>query len=74
MSSALPVCCRGCVHHRTLAYAQEQVAWLGRAPSLAFIHIPVPEFMYAWLWGACNGSKEETVGCPSGAHTLTCWL
>lgn len=37
---------------------------LPKVPSLAFVHVPVPEFMDLWNRGAARGSKHETVNCP----------
>lgn len=39
-------------------------------PSLAFVHIPPPEFMIAWNDGNVRGSKSEPVNCPSGDSGL----
>jgi hypothetical protein len=33
-------------------------------PSLAFFHIPLPEYKTLWEYHACYGSKYEAVGCP----------
>lgn len=50
----------------TLDWAFDDLDGQEDLPSLAFIHIPLPQFMYAWLQGPANGSKTEYVGCPSG--------
>jgi pre-mRNA-splicing factor SYF1 len=39
-------------------------AQLPRVPSLAFVHVPVPEFMHLWNRGSARGSKHEPVNCP----------
>jgi hypothetical protein len=57
---------RGCVAKDTLDWAFDDLDGQQDLPSLAFIHIPLPQFMYAWLQGPANGSKTEYVGCPSG--------
>jgi hypothetical protein len=66
--AAAPAAARGCVQQDTLRWAQGQAAQLPRvATSAAFIHIPVPQFMYGYLWGGgYNGSKGEAVNCPAG--------
>jgi len=56
--------CRGCVAADTVAWVRQQAAALPRVPSLAFIHIPLPQHFLAWNHGAVNGSKGELVGCP----------
>ena len=59
-------CCRrGCVAPDTVAWVRQQAARLPRVPSLAFVHIPLPQMAAAWNSGAAvNGSKGELVGCP----------
>lgn len=59
------------------AWAAAQAALLPAVPtSLAFIHIPLPQFMAAWSAGPTNGSMGEEVACPlvdTGVfHTLRC--
>jgi hypothetical protein len=53
----------------TVAWLAQQAPHLAAAPSLAVVHIPVPEFMAAWSAGAANGSRTEHVSCPSEART-----
>lgn len=36
----------------------------GALPSLAFFHIPVPEFREAWASGQAAGIRQEAVCCP----------
>jgi len=49
---------------------REQIRWFESAsrgyaiPSLAFLHIPLPEFLPAWERGAAVGQKNETVCAP----------
>lgn len=49
---------------------REQIRWFESArcgrdvPSLAFLHIPLPEFLAAWEGGAAVGQKNETVCAP----------
>lgn len=43
---------------------RRQAARLPRVPSLAFVHIPLPQHMLAWERGPVNGTKGEMVGCP----------
>ena len=58
-------CCRGCVAPDMVAWVRQQAARLPRVPSLAFVHIPLPQMAAAWNSGAAvNGSKGELVGCP----------
>lgn len=40
------------------------LARLPRVPALAFVHVPVPEFMALWNSGAARGGKAERVNCP----------
>lgn len=56
--------CRGCVERPTLWWVNQTLAELPRVPSLAFVHVPVPEFMRVWNAGAARGSKHEDVNCP----------
>lgn len=67
----LPACSRlpehlsGCVDAETVAWVREQAARLPRVPSLALVHIPLPQFLAAWnRGGPVNGSRPEAVGCP----------
>ena len=59
-----PVPCRGCVERPTIQWMNQTLARLPRVPSLAFVHVPVPEFMRLWNAGAARGSKHEPVNCP----------
>ncbi|MCR8629666.1 metallophosphoesterase family protein [Paenibacillus radicis (ex Xue et al. 2023)] len=56
---------------------RDQIEWFARqadafaqwnggqpVPSLAFFHIPVPEYEEMWNKETCFGVKEEGVGCP----------
>lgn len=36
----------------------------GKVPALAFFHIPLPEYLYAWYIDDCYGEKREEVCCP----------
>lgn len=46
-------------------WVRQQAAALPRVPSLAFVHIPLPQFSEAWSAGApANGTKGEETGCP----------
>lgn len=76
---------RGCVERPTIWWMNRTLAQLPAVPSLAFVHVPVPEFMRLWNAGAARGSKHEDVNCPmhdSGArafpmpsmrHAVSCW-
>ncbi len=57
-------CCRGCVARDTVQWMQRVAAGLPRVPSLAFIHIPVPQFLGVWNEQPTLGSKAEGVNCP----------
>ena len=58
-------CCRGCVANDIVDWVRQQAASLPRVPSLAFVHIPIPQFSEAWSSGApANGTKGEDTGCP----------
>ncbi|KAL4452418.1 hypothetical protein ABPG75_008080 [Micractinium tetrahymenae] len=54
----------GCVPVDTVEWVRQQAALLPRVPSLAFVHIPLPQHMLAWERGPVNGTKGEMVGCP----------
>lgn len=54
----------GCVDARTVAWVRAQAARLPRVPSLAVVHIPVPQFALAWGGADANGTKGELSGCP----------
>lgn len=54
----------GCVGRDTLQWVAESASALTHVPSLAFIHIPIPQFMKVWRDSPTHGSKEETVNCP----------
>lgn len=56
--------CRGCVERPTLWWMNRTAALLPKVPSLAFVHVPVPEFMHLWNRGSARGSKHEPVNCP----------
>ena len=57
--------CRGCVPADAVEWVRQQAAALPRVPSLAFIHIPIPQFAEAWTSGApASGTKGELSGCP----------
>ena len=55
---------RGCVEMQTLFWLNRTVRALPAVPSLAFVHVPVPEFMEVWNKGLARGSKHEDVNCP----------
>lgn len=55
---------RGCLPVDTVEWVRQQAARLPRVPSLAFVHIPLPQHMLAWERGPVNGTKGEMVGCP----------
>lgn len=60
----------------TVDWVRQQAARLPRVPSLAFVHIPLPQHMLAWERGAVNGTKGEMVGCPgvdTGFFELARW-
>lgn len=53
------------MHSDVVEWVRQQAAALPRVPSLAFIHIPIPQFAAAWSSGApANGTKGEPSGCP----------
>ena len=54
----------------TVAWLAQQSQQLAPVHSLAFIHIPIPEFTAAWIAGAVKGSKAEPVNCPSADNGL----
>lgn len=60
----LLACCRGCVDAGTVAWVRQEAERLPRVPSLAFIHIPIPQFTTAWNRGPVNGTRGEAAGCP----------
>lgn len=55
---------RGCVELQTIWWLNRTVRALPSVPSLAFVHVPVPEFMEVWNKGLARGSKHEDVNCP----------
>lgn len=59
--------CRGCVGSRTLEWVKSTAAHLPRVPSLAFIHIPVPQLVDAYNHFPTVGQKNEGVTCPEAA-------
>ncbi|KAK9918079.1 hypothetical protein WJX75_001042 [Coccomyxa subellipsoidea] len=54
----------GCVERPTIWWMNRTLAALPKVPSLAFVHVPVPEFMDVWNRGLARGSKHEPVNCP----------
>lgn len=58
------------VRDRQIAWFREEAAALrtlnGGAPlpSLAFLHIPLPEYRDMWNTRLCSGHRYEKVGCP----------
>ncbi len=59
--------CRGCVGSRTLDWVRSTAAHLPRVPSLAFIHIPVPQLVDLYNHFPTVGQKNEGVTCPEAA-------
>lgn len=55
---------RGCVEGPTIWWMNRTAQQLPKVPSLAFVHVPVPEFMELWNRGLAKGSKHESVNCP----------
>ena len=49
---------------QTIWWLNRTVRALPSVPSLAFVHVPVPEFMELWNKGLARGSKHEDVNCP----------
>jgi 3',5'-cyclic AMP phosphodiesterase CpdA len=47
--------------HQSAHYREKVGAML---PSLAFFHIPIPEYREAWERGEVTGTKHESVCCP----------
>ena len=58
---------RGCVGSRTLDWVRATAARLPRVPSVAFIHIPVPQLVDAYNHFPTVGQKHEGVTCPEAA-------
>lgn len=56
--------CRGCVPSGTVDWVVERASALPRVPSLAFIHIPLPQFRELWNSQPTRGTKGEAVACP----------
>lgn len=54
----------GCVRRDTLQWMVQQAQQLPPAPSLSFIHIPVPEFLSLWKHFPTVGNKLEKISCP----------
>ncbi|KAL4419342.1 hypothetical protein ABPG75_005873 [Micractinium tetrahymenae] len=54
----------GCVPSGTVDWVAERAAALPHVPSLAFIHIPLPQFLELWNSQPTRGSKGEAVACP----------
>lgn len=56
----------------------EQVAWYRSeardpaVPSLAFFHIPLPEYVEVWETQRCRGQRHEAVCCPKLNSGLFC--
>lgn len=48
----------------TVDWVLERAAALPRVPSLAFVHIPLPQFRELWNSQPTLGSKGEAVACP----------
>ena len=48
----------------TIWWMNRTLSGLPKVPSLAFVHVPVPEFMEVWNRGSARGSKHEPVNCP----------
>lgn len=48
----------------TVDWVAEVAAALPRVPSLAFIHIPLPQFRELWNSQPTRGAKGEAVACP----------
>lgn len=57
------------IHHDQIEwYRKQSAAYQMKAgyalPSLAFFHIPIPEYRDAWERGQAKGTKNELVCCP----------
>jgi hypothetical protein len=58
------------IHHSQIDWYREQSMQLTqrnggqRVPSLAFLHIPLPEYKEMWDYHTCYGDNYEGVGCP----------
>ena len=60
MPACLPRLCRGCVGDDAVAWVNASLAGMPRVPSLAFVHIPVPQVQ------ARAGRREGCVGRAAG--------
>lgn len=52
------------MEEETVEWLRRSATQLPRVPSLAFVHIPLPQFKDAWNRSPANGTKAELVGCP----------
>lgn len=52
------------MEQQTIWWLKRTIQALPKVPQLAFVHVPVPEFMELWNKGLARGSKHETVNCP----------
>jgi hypothetical protein len=58
------------IHHSQIDWYREQSQRLRQLndgqpmPSLAFFHIPLPEYKEVWDYHTCYGDNYEGVGCP----------
>src|SRR5690606_11463925 len=50
--------------YRAAAAARRHRHGGARRPALAFLHIPVPEFIDVWRANVCVGTQGEAVCCP----------
>lgn len=63
----IPTRGRGCIGSRTLEWVLATAAHLPHVPSLAFIHIPVPQLVDVYNHFPTVGQKNEGVTCPEAA-------
>ena len=71
-----PPGCRGCLGEDTLQWVAEQAAALPRVPSVAFFHIPIPQFLELWNLYPTNGERaaaqSSSVSAPAAAAHVLC--
>ncbi|KAL4444638.1 hypothetical protein ABPG77_002455 [Micractinium sp. CCAP 211/92] len=53
----------GCVAEDTLSWVNTTASRMPAAPSIAFVHIPIPQFIDVWWDEPTVGNKQEDVAC-----------
>lgn len=60
----------GCCEHQMPHWLAKHVLNSSALPSIAFVHVPFPQYMYLWNSHPTLGHKQEAVCCMPQSHCL----